>query len=53
MQHINTKKRIFMFAYKKENLIILNKAPLRIDPKELRTVLVLETIKEGKTMCKW
>ncbi|MDH5828384.1 amidohydrolase [Sphingobacterium faecium] len=34
------------------DLVILNKDPLTIDPKELRSIQVLETIKEGKTVFK-
>ncbi|MNY25211.1 N-substituted formamide deformylase precursor [compost metagenome] len=39
-------------AGKLADLVILNKDPLTIDPKELRSVQVLETIKEGKTVFK-
>ncbi|UIR55622.1 amidohydrolase [Sphingobacterium sp. SRCM116780] len=34
------------------DLVILDKDPLTIDPKELRSIQVLETIKEGKTVFK-
>lgn len=39
-------------AGKLADLVILNKDPLTIDPKELRSIQVLETIKEGKTVFK-
>jgi len=39
-------------AGKLADLVILNKDPLTIDPKELRSVQVIETIKEGKTVFK-
>lgn len=34
------------------DLVILNKDPLTIDPKELRSIQVLETIKDAKTVFK-
>ncbi|MNS80535.1 N-substituted formamide deformylase precursor [compost metagenome] len=34
------------------DLVILNKDPLTIDPKELRSIQVQETIKDGKTVFK-
>jgi len=34
------------------DLVVLNKNPLTIDPKKLREIKVLETIKEGKVVFK-
>jgi hypothetical protein len=39
-------------AGKLADLVILNKNPLKIDPKEIINIKVVETIKEGKTVYK-
>ncbi|MGJ1450972.1 amidohydrolase family protein, partial [Sphingobacterium spiritivorum] len=39
-------------AGKLADLVILNQNPLTIDPLNIRDILVMETIKEGKTVYK-
>lgn len=35
---------------KRADLVILDKNPLKIDPMEIKDIVVLETIKDGKTI---
>lgn len=49
-QHFEESKKGTIAEGKLADLVILDKNPLKVDPMDLKEIIVLETIKEGKTV---
>jgi hypothetical protein len=51
-EYFEENKKGTLTSGKLADLVILDKNPLKVDPREIRDIKVTETIKEGKTIFK-
>ena len=51
-QYFEEQEKGSIRAGKRADLVILDRDPLKVDPSALRTVRVLETVKDGETIYK-